>query len=455
MEELLLSYYWLNSIGQEFILSNNKKIIVGFAGYPFFAQKTIFQRAELIVDKKPVPANVLIAALPLSSENISFASQFTNLKLFLLVANNPATTNEIIIAKNIIPQINITPTKITELKYKLLGKVNHQKVLGKCGMLLHPSLNKSPVHKKRNNKIGKILLQYAHTRLKDKSKQMMQSIKNNSSLGFEQLLFEKIFESFGFIKFSRHLKQLAIDLDYAEITKIYQNKQNKKPTDIILAYWLGKLNLFENIPASQRHNLDLIMLKNIWRGFEQKPYQDKLNTHMVNPKGHPVRRLISMLQLINNTHQRGLLRSWLDVLRKMQTIPESSWQSPKKVQALVLPIFEKGGYPNYLAQNLTGEDRIAIVMVNVILPFFLLWEKEFKVTPLSDVLFKLYHTFPGEKSNNNVVRYMERRLSIDPFQQFMKKSLAYSQGLIQMRKDLCLTFEDGCSECMLYRWLEC
>ena len=62
---------------------------------------------------------------------------------------------------------------------------------------------------------------------------------------------------------------------------------------------------------------------------------------------------------------------------------------------------------------------------------------------LEKLLYRLYIVLPAEGSNQHIV-FMKQRLQLaEP----LRPTLRSHQGLIQIREDFCLDFEQGCQGC--------
>ena len=135
-------------------------------------------------------------------------------------------------------------------------------------------------------------------------------------------------------------------------------------------------------------------------------------------------------------------------LRSLQALP----YQPKLEFAGLEKLFESDqNFCLYPAK--TGQERITILLVNAILPFFRIYARLMQDSALSSCLFKLYWSYPKSKENNQKVRFMEDRFGKLDLSPRLKKSLAYRQGLIQCRDHFCQSFEQGCQDCALLRWL--
>ena len=319
--------------------------------------------------------------------------------------------------------------------------------LGDCGLYFQAMAASPDV-----DKLGQIILQQAQIRLQQKKQQLLSQLSKRDFNAIEQLLFAKIFECFGYKKWAPVFKQLAADYPYEQISKLLSSEVDHGIFNL-LAQWGSKTGLLTKVNSANLANFPTAQLLQA-KTARLAAYHNLPGIGGIHRNGHPLRRLLGMLQLLYNTRQKGLLRSWLAIFDRWQSLPDNQdWASPVVIKKTIGALFAKLSAIDYLDQQLTGEDRIAIIVGNAIIPLFLIWSDEIQSPELATVLFKLYYTLPGEKGHNSAVRLMEQRLNNPPVKPILKKSIAYAQGMLQIKQNVCLSFDDNCRNCLLMKWL--
>jgi hypothetical protein len=193
--------------------------------------------------------------------------------------------------------------------------------------------------------------------------------------------------------------------------------------------WCDRL---ERIWASLPH--PEVMSFNAWRLFK------------VRPVNSPVRRLAAMSYLIRRYRDKGMLDSWLGLLREA---PATQGQRQLEDGFLVAARgywaghFDFGPWRRIGNPTLLGRGRAAEIMVNVLLPFAFAWGQFTGETELGEQAFTLYLSYT-RLAVNSIERHMVVQLGLS---HRLVDSARRQQGLIQIYQNLCI--QGKCGDCAL------
>ena len=163
-----------------------------------------------------------------------------------------------------------------------------------------------------------------------------------------------------------------------------------------------------------------------------------------------------MVGLFHHLHRlRGwLLRGWLGFLKELDELSDQPEFRHRALAALDTAFATPASEPwrsrvAYGAPGLErearmiGRDRVAVVLANAIVPFFLAYARRRADAELEKVLYRLFIVFPGEGPNAKTRFMLQRLLPLRP----LPATLRTQQGLIQINHDYCTSFESGCGDC--------
>src|SRR5713226_10639421 len=87
---------------------------------------------------------------------------------------------------------------------------------------------------------------------------------------------------------------------------------------------------------------------------------------------------------------------------------------------------------------LIGDSRIADILANVLVPFFVAEGKD---------IWKIYKKLPAQLSNRPLETGATRLFGDDPRRSLFLKTVAHQQGLLQIYEDFCLQDNSDCAHC--------
>ncbi len=164
--------------------------------------------------------------------------------------------------------------------------------------------------------------------------------------------------------------------------------------------------------------------------------------------------MVGMFHHLYEMGRDGWLKGWLRFLHELDALRD---QPALKKSALLMlercfdtpakePWRHMVGFAGPAMKQdarLIGDDRIIIVMANAVLPFFLAYARRRKDRELEKLLYRLFIVLPPEAPNQRT-RFMERRLMV---LDKLPRTLRTQQGLLQIHRDFCISFAEGCENC--------
>jgi hypothetical protein len=272
--------------------------------------------------------------------------------------------------------------------------------------------------------------------------------------GEEQLLFELIFQSLGYQPHAEAFRALARRYPLEMLLPAIALPPEQGRVEV-LARWFGALGLLEQAaPPHPGAAPEFTTLRQRWRVLGDAPLGIPLTRAGGRPLNSPERRMVGMYHHLRTLGERGLLRGWLSFLKELDSRrdePEFRRTALKLLERLFTAPPEEPwlsritftASPRRNPARLIGEGRIAIVMANAVVPFFLAYARQRHDRELEKVLYRLFLVLPAETPNRKT-RFMEKRLMLlTP----APPTLRTHQGLLQIHQDFCTRFNQGCADC--------
>jgi hypothetical protein len=270
----------------------------------------------------------------------------------------------------------------------------------------------------------------------------------------EQLLFELIFQSLGYRPHAENFRNLAQRYPLDAILPALAKPAEEARTEV-LSRWFGAFGLLaEAAVPDPGAATEFETLRSRWRGLGDAPLQVKVRRGGGRPLNSPERRMVGMYHHLRTLGPRGLLRGWLAFLKELD-LQRDQPEFRRTALLLLSELFAAPGEEPWLRRitfsaaprrnpaRLIGADRIAIVMANAVVPFFLAYARQRRDAELEKVLYRLFLVLPAEAPNHKT-RFMEQRLLLlTP----AAPTLRTHQGLLQIHQDFCVSFNEGCERC--------
>jgi hypothetical protein len=269
-------------------------------------------------------------------------------------------------------------------------------------------------------------------------------------VGAGQALYKGLMTALGYSKNKASMAELA---DRLPLKKLEALVSNKVPDTAYLAGCQALLTGTAGLLPLQCGNLYPIKeykeaweakLEKIWLNSTDKSQmrQSDWRSFKVRPGNHPVRRLAAMSHLLVRYRKKGLLAG----LEEKVTEAGNNNGDRFLEGALLVPsdsywcrYLDFGIPATGIVPALLGKERVAEIIVNVLLPFVFARG----TAEQSEKATAIYHSYPAP-AENALVKHMRRQLGISkPF----IASARRQQGLIHIYKTLCS--QGKCSECPL------
>ncbi len=420
--ELALANYWQKSALQEFKCNDGSAFILEFPGYFALHSNLKFSKARLNFNGEPIFCDILIQPSNLSSED-------SGENLHKIQINSAAIQSYIL----------IPPSHLDSAAHKSSAK---DELAGSCGLYLSSLKEDAKRHLDAQTKLMQIVNNLGMQRTNNKIKPFLAAEPS------AQMLYEKMMESFGQTKFSKAFLALAQEFKLKDVMQCFEHETPTNAALQIICTWLNITGLAESIPANI-FNADQL------KYIQSSPSRNRLKPDLkgINPKGHPVLRLLGMLQVLYNCRNEGLLLTFLHAWQKLAIDPNRLHATKSNINNVIDIHFQAVPEVSFLSKNYSGRQRLAVINANALLPFFIAWARKSMDEDLSSFLYKVYWSLSGELSTNSTIRTMEQRLGNNLTSKKHQKTIAYAQGMIQMRQDVCLTFDNNCKNCALKQWL--
>ncbi|MDH4247972.1 MAG: DUF2851 family protein [Deltaproteobacteria bacterium] len=300
-----------------------------------------------------------------------------------------------------------------------------------------------------------LLTQASDTRARNKAELLAPRLKEQEP---ESVLFETLFHYLGYRPQSDLFSTLARRYTLKDLAPLLELPPAKSRT-LILARWFGSLGLLETPPSPQAGPEafeEHALLRQAWEALGHSALPQGVNRQASRPSNSPERRLVGMFHHLQVLGAQGFMKGWLTFLYRLDRLRDTNEFRSSAVTALDrlfeipaeepwLRRFTYASLPAEKGARLIGRERVLMLLVNAILPFFLAWARMQGDRELEKLLYRLYVVLPPEAPNQRT-RFMHRRLlALCPLQD----SLRLQQGLLQIHQDFCLSYQEGCHQCRL------
>jgi len=278
---------------------------------------------------------------------------------------------------------------------------------------------------------------------------------------WEQLLFEGIMEALGYAKNKIPFLTLA----------------RKIPVEVLLSDWTSILDIQSILfgvagllPSQGTRSIRLDdegleyadELEGRWRNLETALRVSPMSSSdwqffRLRPTNFPTVRLAGMSFLLQRYSRASFFGAILDLLQSFGNDTDSKKMVEQMELKLKVEIEDQTG-PGYWTTHYTfsgkphrpnrvliGGDRLRDVVVNVVIPIFILYSRRSKDISLREKLKQVYDAYPPA-SENEVTRFMGGQL-LEKIK--VPSSTRLQQGLIQIYKTTC--YELRCPDCVVDR----
>lgn len=321
--------------------------------------------------------------------------------------------------------------------------------------------------------LARVIAHASETRARNKAEAAAPVL---AAAGEEEGLFQLMFRYLGYRPFAPFFRALAERYPLATLTPLLDLPMTEART-AILARWFGAAGLLDRDPGDSSEPADpgatpaspaslawldpgarseYAALRECWLELGTPPLVEKLPKGGSRPWNAAERRMVGMFHHLHAMARGGWLKEWLAFLLRLDRLrnhPNFTKEAAETLdRVFATPESETWRFrvtfahpPKKRAARLIGPERVAMLMANAVLPFFLARARRDGDRELEKVLYRLYLVLPPESANHRT-RFMEHRMG--PFS-LPKRSLRTHQGLLQIHTDFCTSFHHGCENCGL------
>jgi Protein of unknown function (DUF2851) len=278
----------------------------------------------------------------------------------------------------------------------------------------------------------------------------------------EQLLFELIFQALGYKPHAERFRALAKQYPLRDLHAALSRppasdgqSNSREGRSDVLARWFGALGVLSDpVPEGldKEGAAEYRDLATRWQALGARSAGSAIPRGGTRPWNSPERRMVGLYHHL--ALLRGdLMKGWLQFLSELDALRDHPDFRQRATEALDAAFATPSDEPWRLrvtygsrlpqAAHLIGQDRIAVLLANAVVPFFLAYARRHGDAELEKVLYRLFLVLPGEGPNARTRFMTQRLLPLRP----LPRTLRTQQGLIQIHQDFCTSFESGCGDC--------
>jgi hypothetical protein len=435
LSEYQVYHLWQQATnGRTYVADTGQKISVLFAGRICTAGGCDFQNAILKIDGKPIIGNVEIHTL--SSHWIKHkhhSDKLYNGVVLQVVVWQDTTFPAVLQNGKEIPTISL----LSSLPFAMELLPRKTRSMYQLTSLCPYSLSFP-----NSDSLTSILKYSGRKRFFEKVKSFKRALSVEEA---GQVFFRNIARALGYSKNSAPFEKVADAITLRKLESVVCRDEETR-----LALVLGTAGLLPSqrfkSELSDIRNLDVAGLEKIWKSFDSGAAisSSEWCFFRVRPSNSPIRRLVALSVLIGQFSQGGLLQGMLNLIRESRGKYECSaiGNRLKQVGDYSSDYIDLGFFADRDV-SVVGKDRIAELVVNVLLPFAYAYGSLNSEPALRKNACKIYVNYPPA-GDNQIIKHMR--------QQFMLKSNSANssliqQGILHIYKRYC--FRRECNKCLM------
>ena len=336
-----------------------------------------------------------------------------------------------------------------------------RRVSGRCGealRLLGPE------------RVEKILNAAGEGRCELKSRRYLAPIRNGEG---ERELYLGIVESFGYSAFRDRFRRVAAAAPPEVLRLVVAGARRQERPVVLQAALFGVSGLlpgpaFELASPDEESEKYAGRLWTFWKEIagrcclEADPLREGWKLAGTRPANYPARRLAGLAHFLAAHVDTGLETLFLRIL---EDFPLDGGKGDRRrwLKRIALLFFSPldywarrytwGGKKLSRPVALIGQDKVGLMFVNVIIPFFLARARVFENQDDEEKIRIIYHSMPVSE-DNSVTRLMTGLVFKNVMPEGSSRSVAHTQGLTQIYSDFCRAGAPGCSSCGFGSYLE-
>jgi hypothetical protein len=317
--------------------------------------------------------------------------------------------------------------------------------------------------------IAKLLDWAGEARMGEKIGRMAVQLEHEN---YNQLLYEGIMEALGYKNNKEQFRRLAQRANLNLMAALV--KEHERPQSLLLIQsWLLGLggflchdNLCSQGKAESINYIDKLTV--LWQSFEQKFKVESVRQNFwaksMRPANLPERRLVGMAHILASTEGLDLVGYFEKTMEKGIDAKEDKnflHLNREIKDKLMAPLqdfwdmyYKPGGALLQQQMRTIGPDRAMVILVNILIPFFLLLNRNRRKRSIELFWWRFYRWYP-KLPQNSIYRLMTFRLFGNKEEEKKLVTSAQKQfGLMQIFNDFCSQMMGNCTECNFKRALE-
>ncbi len=291
----------------------------------------------------------------------------------------------------------------------------------------------------------------------------------------EDILYQGLVEALGYTVYKAQFKHLAQSAPLGRLRPALLNiGRNHRPMvlESILLGVAGLIpgNLSQAKPGDKESAEYLTQIREVWSDYSSKFQLEPIFTpdqwplKGTRPANYPYGRLAGLAQFL-----AFHIDSELEVLfaRYISDFPTEATLKERQEWLNKVAMFFNSSKANYWnhhylpggaklknARKLVSSDRVALLIINILIPYYLALAKKRDDKEAQKRLRKLFYTIPAP-APNSIVKFMEQ-MTLKGQGSLPRgfKTAVTQQGLIQIYNDFCMASPDGCHSCRFATYLE-
>lgn len=264
---------------------------------------------------------------------------------------------------------------------------------------------------------------------------------------WQQLLYELLFEALGYSNNKEIMKKLAQSINLNFLAE-NSSRNDSNSMDSIFFNVAGLLPEVRNLPKAEVSEYTASLAKywdSVGANYDGKKFSETdWHFFRIRPQNFPTIRLMGGIRYVNLILYNNLIGT---IIQKIEEI--------RKISVLInsirsLFIVKSHGYwrEHYIFDQpiekeikyFVGFSRADEIMVNIILPFFMVYFDVFGKEQLSKKILHIYNYYE-QQNDNKITREVSDSLGLPNIQ----KHTIYAQGMIALYRNYCS--KNKCLEC--------
>jgi len=265
---------------------------------------------------------------------------------------------------------------------------------------------------------------------------------------WQQLFYELLFEALGYTKNKTIMLKLAQSVDVNYLSQLDSNEDNELTVESILFNVSGLMPEVRNLPKDEISDYTMELFRrweNVGKIYDGEKYEETdWHFFRTRPQNFPTIRIAGGVRYLEMILHKNMISN---IIKKIEEIRNISILI-KSLRSLLV-VKSKGFWKNHFVfdqiskqeiKYFVGISRADEIIINVIIPFFMVYFDVFGNKVLSKKVLNIYNSYEQRFSNRTIEDVAESIQTAD----LLKKSI-YAQGMIELFRNYCSA--DKCMKC--------